>query len=311
MSHTVSGNTTNYTWDAATNLPVIPQGGTTTYVYGLDLISATDATGGQAYYLYDGLGSTTGLTDSSGNAIASWSYDAFGAIRAQSGTSNNSQLFAGEQLDPQTSLYYLRARYYDPQTGRFLGRDPAQAGHPYVYADNNPVNAIDPNGLRCWGFCDPIEAVVDRGKDAAVWWGEQVADDWIAAGEYAQNVYQHPLSTPQESVGLMIAWGSLGNRSREGGVTEYRNCLGFCSWQRLFGKTGWALGHTIFYQTNPGCNLREHEHAHVGQSEQHGPFWIPKYFIEEIPTWFAIGSNRYEQEAARLAFSICPPSPYE
>ena len=52
MSHTVSGQQTSYTWDVAAGLPVVLQDGTNTYVYGLDLISATDGTGIQTYFLY-------------------------------------------------------------------------------------------------------------------------------------------------------------------------------------------------------------------------------------------------------------------
>ncbi len=56
-------------------------------------------------------------------------------------------LFTGEQRDSETSLYYLRARYYDPETGRFLARDPVtgfaglpSSQNPYAYVSNNLVN---------------------------------------------------------------------------------------------------------------------------------------------------------------------------
>ena len=54
------------------------------------------------------------------------------------------------------NLYYLRARYYDQETGRFLSRDPARAGHPYVYVGNNPLIYVDPYGL--FG-CGPFSGV--------------------------------------------------------------------------------------------------------------------------------------------------------
>jgi RHS repeat-associated protein len=151
----VDGVTTSYTWDVAAGLPVVLQDGTNTYVYGLDLISTTDNAGVQTYNLYDGLGSTTDLTDGSGNTVASYGYDVFGAIRAQSGSNPNYWLFTGEQRDAESDLYYLRTRYYDPSTGRFLTRDPLwgsvavpESQNRYPYVGCNPVNRIDPTGLR-------------------------------------------------------------------------------------------------------------------------------------------------------------------
>ena len=99
-------------------LPVVLQDGPNTYVYGLDLISATDGGGAQTYFLYDGLGSTTGLTDGVGNNPVSYWYDAFGAIRSHVGTSANYRLFTGQQRDSGSNFYYLRARYYDAAIGR-------------------------------------------------------------------------------------------------------------------------------------------------------------------------------------------------
>jgi len=151
MSHTIgTAATTNYTWDVATGLPVVLQDGTNTYVYGLDLISATDNGGTQTYFLYDGLGSTTELINGTTSAtVMSYRYDVFGAIRSQDppGPNSNPWLFTGEQHDSDSSLYYLRARYYDPATGRFLGRDPLPSGNLYAYVGNNPVNLVDPSGL--------------------------------------------------------------------------------------------------------------------------------------------------------------------
>lgn len=164
MSLKVNDVTTNYTWDAVSGLPVVLQDGTSTYVYGLDLISSTNNSGSQTYFLYDGLGSTTNLTSGSGSVLASYSYDVFGAIRSQTGTSSNQWLFAGEQRDGEPGLYFLRARYYDPATGRFLGQDPLPTGNLYAYVGNNPVNLVDPYGLI--GFKD-IKKIGTSVSDAA------------------------------------------------------------------------------------------------------------------------------------------------
>jgi RHS repeat-associated protein len=63
------------------------------------------------------------------------------------------QYCSGEQYDSDLGLYYLRARYYNPLTGRFLSRDPEDGKpldpktlHKYLYAGGDPVNAMDPTG---------------------------------------------------------------------------------------------------------------------------------------------------------------------
>lgn len=59
-----------------------------------------------------------------------------------SGTATTNLQFSGQYTDPETSLNYLRARYYDPTTTQFLTIDPqlAQTGTPYAYVTGNPLN---------------------------------------------------------------------------------------------------------------------------------------------------------------------------
>lgn len=72
----------------------------------------------QTYFLPNALGSTEGLTDDSGNLTASYKYDAFGGLL--SGPQQPTEYrFAGQQQDDSVALYYLRARNYDVDTGRF------------------------------------------------------------------------------------------------------------------------------------------------------------------------------------------------
>ena len=200
MSHTVGGATTNYTWDVAAAMPVVLQDETNAYVYGLDLISATDSGGSQTYFLHDGLGSVTDLTDINANVTATYSYDVFGAIRTQTGSSSNHWLFTGEQRDSESNFYYLRARYYDPAIGRFLGRDPLGEGNGYSYVSNNPVNLTDPSGLSAslWeylGIAEPSFGIVPPTgsvEEFLAWFDQYV--DWLynvffpAIGRVARNV---------------------------------------------------------------------------------------------------------------------------
>jgi RHS repeat-associated protein len=91
--------------------------------------------------------------NSSGAVTDTYEYDAFGNEINHTGTTPNNYLYRGEQFDSDLGLYYLRARYYDPLTGRFMSRDPNAGNitipatlHKYLYADGDPVDKFDPLG---------------------------------------------------------------------------------------------------------------------------------------------------------------------
>ena len=124
----------------------------TSYVYGKDILSRTTG-GAPDYYLYDGFGSVRGLSDTSGSVTGSYAYDAYGTFLDSNGTSANPYRYRGEQYDPELEAYYLRARYYQPEIGRFTAADSFEGSrnnpatqHRYLYGNNNPVSYIDPNG---------------------------------------------------------------------------------------------------------------------------------------------------------------------
>ena len=74
----------------------------------------------------------------------------FGKLTNSSGTLTNPFQYTGRELDSETGLYYYRARYYDPSTGRFISEDPTEFDggiNFYRYAANSPTNFIDPLGL--------------------------------------------------------------------------------------------------------------------------------------------------------------------
>ena len=122
------------------------------YTLGEDLISM-ERSGETWYYIYDGHGSVRYLTDSNGAITDSYSYDAYGNLLEKEGTTENDFLYAGEQYNAGTGLYYLRARYMDPSTGTFISMDSYQGSiydpvslHKYLYANANSVTYIDPSG---------------------------------------------------------------------------------------------------------------------------------------------------------------------
>jgi RHS repeat-associated protein len=115
---------------------------------GLDRhLRQTSPTAGGAYFLTDHLGSTTALADGSGNLLEQVGYDSFGN---SSGSTRTRYTYTGRERDPDTGLLYYRARFFDPQLGRFISEDPLglQAGvNFYSYVSNNPVDWTDPTGL--------------------------------------------------------------------------------------------------------------------------------------------------------------------
>ena len=80
-----------------------------------------------------------GEVDPNGNITATSKYDVYGAVRSSTGTSTSKHKFVGQLGHPsedETGLTYMRARYYDPQTGRFVNEDPSKSGMNYfIYCD--------------------------------------------------------------------------------------------------------------------------------------------------------------------------------
>ncbi|MCC5618314.1 RHS repeat-associated core domain-containing protein [Nostoc sp. CHAB 5836] len=123
------------------------------YVYGNDLI-AQEKGSDRTFYHVDGLGSTRVLTDVSGSIVSTYNYEAYGELINSTGGVENKYLFAGEQFDEALGDYYNRARYYNPNTGRFTRRDDYQGRlgepltlHKYIYANGNPASFTDPSGF--------------------------------------------------------------------------------------------------------------------------------------------------------------------
>jgi RHS repeat-associated protein len=106
-----------------------------------------------SYFLFNGHGDTVQTVTQEGEIQNQYDYDIFGSPTLTIETAACSIRYAGEYLDNETGLYYLRARYYDPYTGRFISEDSywGEDTNPlslnlYTYAYNNPIRFIDPSG---------------------------------------------------------------------------------------------------------------------------------------------------------------------
>ncbi len=131
--------------------------------------SWTAATPDRLYYLTDANNNVTAVVGYD-TAKSAWeveerySYDAYGNVTMYNGPTSaggdwsnphtvssqgTTRLFAGEQQDATTGLYYVRARWYDSSTGGYITQDPAQSDpNAYRYTGNDPTNFNDPSGMR-------------------------------------------------------------------------------------------------------------------------------------------------------------------
>ncbi len=103
------------------------------------------------YYHFDGLGSVVALSNSNGDSCQSYEYSVYGQVAASDPSHPNPYMFTGRRFDIETGLYYYRARYYNPHIGRFMQTDPvgySDGINWYLYCRNNPLNFMDPSGLK-------------------------------------------------------------------------------------------------------------------------------------------------------------------
>jgi RHS repeat-associated protein len=150
-----TGIATNFIYDGGEVIKDLNSDGSAVeYVNGpgtdnkLRLTDSRLAATGPLYFVQDHLGSTTALTNSLGVTVSQTSYDSFGNPSA--GASLTRYTYTGREFDSDTGLYYYRARWYDPQLGRFISEDPiglAGGINQFAYVSNNPQNAKDPSGL--------------------------------------------------------------------------------------------------------------------------------------------------------------------
>lgn len=156
LSATRQGVKTQYIHDAGGSLLAEADAGGTIiryYIHGTGLMAFVDAVSGQLYvYHHDSTGHTIAVTNA-GQAIEnSYAYSAYGQLMAKNENVSQPYTYAGQAgiYTEAENLYYMRARYYDAEVGRFISEDPAGfAGglNLYAYVGGNPISFIDPSGL--------------------------------------------------------------------------------------------------------------------------------------------------------------------
>ena len=152
----VDGQVTRYLHRGDQIAAEVDGGGTVirkySYYPGTDRPHSVETASGLFFYVTDGQGNVTGHIRADGLIADTLRYSPHGEIVSGGPTvALDRYRFAAREYDSEMSLYFNRARYYDPQIGRFISEDPiglAGGVNPYAYAANDPVNYRDPGGLR-------------------------------------------------------------------------------------------------------------------------------------------------------------------
>jgi len=136
----------------------IKTGSNTSYcVYGLGLLGIEDADGNYQVYHYDRRGSTVAITNMTGAITDTFSYGPYGELANHTGGTATPFLYNGKDsvMTDANGLYYMRARYYQPEIKRFINQDvllgniaDSKTLNRYAYVKGQPVNLVDPWGLK-------------------------------------------------------------------------------------------------------------------------------------------------------------------
>ena len=117
------------------------------------------------YYHEDARAHIIALSDENGEIVEEISYNPFGVSSIEQSEFGNPYMFTARRLDAETGLYFYRSRYYDPQKGRFIQRnpmgswyDPYDLGNGYTYAGNNPITWKDPTGMPLTATYTPVDS---------------------------------------------------------------------------------------------------------------------------------------------------------
>ena len=138
---------------------------TVTYLRGVNLISRSDGSK-KTYYLFNAHGDVTELLSDTGTVTHKYDYDAFGVEKKPDPLDGNPFRYCGEYYDGETKTYYLRARYYDPNIGRFTQQDTHWTTANSIYGDNpQKINEReDKLGLKSYSYAPQITAVMQSGN---------------------------------------------------------------------------------------------------------------------------------------------------
>ena len=241
------------------------------------------------YYQKNIQGDILKIYDGNGNLYAEYGYDAWGKCTIKTNVSGiaaiNPFRYRGYYLDDETGLYYLNARYYDPEIGRFISPDSIDYLDPesinglniYIYCGNNPVMNIDPSGHFAFillfaaafigfGLSFSISVLTQAAfNNGHVNWLNALIDGLFGAisGALAMIPGLGPVATGVINVGLTLLNGIITTSIDRGGISKLTtgDWIGIVSAAALAGIISGAARNSFFKAGGKGMLTDAHTSA--------------------------------------------------
>ena len=214
-----NGTETRYVYDASGNLIAEADANNVIqsyYIYGAGLLAMVTASNDLYCYHFDATGNTVALTNGSKAIVNKYAYTPFGTISSSS-LENIHQPFTfvgqfGVMTEPG-GLYYMKARYYDPNVGRFISEDPIgfDGGdiNLHAYVKNNPIMLVDPMGLDILAAIRKADAPLSifDANHIYLWYTDAAGgrgEGWGTAGSGSSARHNHVETMPAEGMYIKI-----------------------------------------------------------------------------------------------------------
>ncbi|MBM7570649.1 DNRLRE domain-containing protein [Aquibacillus albus] len=236
--------------------------------------------GEEYYYIRNNQGDITGLIDQYGEQVVSYTYDTWGQNVEISGTKadtvgeKNPYRYRGYRYDSETGLYYLNARYYNPEWGRFLNADSYGGSNGellshnvFAYAKNNPVMNYDPSGYFSERIEDAWDILKEQHKSvrsAANYWSMGLSESLITARNSSINSSDYWIAQADILSSAVPGGGMIGRTTKA--VSKGKDKAGI-----IYKRTDVKTGKDYIGQTkSPERYLkRQKEHARKNPSARY------------------------------------------
>ena len=159
------------------------------------------------YYITNVQGDVMQIVDADGEVVATYEYDPYGNTISATGelAEINPLRYRGYIYDPESNLYYLQSRYYDPQIGRFINADAyASTGqgiignNMFAYCSNNPIKYTDTAGTRC--------EIADRGLEEGRPEVVTFSDGVKMSNDLLDFIIQNYADPTRENMYIRVTW---------------------------------------------------------------------------------------------------------